>query len=52
MKKEIILKRFLTSMPSRFEVAQNEGELNGVVIEIDDKTGLSKTITRIQRRTV
>ena len=48
--KEKIIKRFLTSMPARFEVAQGDPCLHGAVIDIDEKTGLAQQIFRIQRR--
>lgn len=47
--KEKIITRFVTGMPVRFEVAQDNPVLCGAVITIDDDTGLSKSITRIQR---
>jgi len=49
-KKEIIIKRFLTSMPSKFAVAEDGICLCGAVVEVDDATGLAHKITRIQRR--
>ena len=48
--KDRIIERFLTVMPSKFEVATADTRLNGVVIDIDEKTGKARTITRIQRR--
>ena len=48
--KEIIIRRFLTSMPSRFEVATDGIRLNGVVLDIDEATGKARQITRLQRR--
>ncbi|MCK5214426.1 MAG: TIGR00282 family metallophosphoesterase [Candidatus Omnitrophica bacterium] len=47
--KEKIIKRFLTSMPTRFEVAKENPVVHGVVVEIDDITGLAKKISRVQR---
>ncbi len=47
--KEEIIKRFLTSMPAKFKVATDDVRLNGVVIEVDSKTGLAKKIERVQR---
>jgi metallophosphoesterase (TIGR00282 family) len=41
------LARFLTGMPSRFEPATANPRLNGVVVEVDDKTGRAARITRI-----
>lgn len=48
--KEKIIKRFLTSLPERFEIAHDDVRLNGVFIEVDDETGRAQTISRIQRR--
>ena len=36
---EPVIKRFVTNMPQRFEVAKNRVVLHGVVIEIDETTG-------------
>lgn len=50
--KEDIIKRFLTSMPVKFQVAQKDGTVHGVVIKVDDKTGLAQKIARVQRECV
>ncbi|MEW5894898.1 MAG: TIGR00282 family metallophosphoesterase [Candidatus Omnitrophota bacterium] len=47
--REKIITRFLTGLPSRFEVAEENPLLCGVVIEVDETTGKSRTIRRIQR---
>ncbi len=48
--KDIIIKRFLTQRLFKMESAEgNRVEVNGVLLEIDDKTGLTKNITRIRR---
>ena len=49
VKKEIILKRYLTQMPIRFEVAKDDLVFAGVVVEIDEKTGKAKSIRRIAK---
>ena len=49
-KKELIIQRFLSSMPVRFEVAKDDVWINGAVIEVDENTGLASNITRLQRR--
>lgn len=49
-KKENIIERFLTSMPSKFEVAEGDIGLNGVVFTLDDTTGKAMNIVRVQRR--
>ena len=48
--KEQIIQRFLTSIPVRFEVAQDDVYLCGVVVDVDDKTGKARSINRVQRR--
>ncbi|MCL2122165.1 MAG: TIGR00282 family metallophosphoesterase [Clostridiales bacterium] len=47
VKPEIIIQRFLTQMPARFEVAEGPAMLNGVYIRIDEPTGKALDITRI-----
>lgn len=46
--KEAILKRFTTSLPQRHEVPRSgRSILSAVVVDVDDKTGLAKSIERI-----
>jgi metallophosphoesterase (TIGR00282 family) len=47
---EDVLERFLTCVPTRFEVAKENIQLQGVVLDIDEKTGKAKSIERIQRK--
>ncbi|MGO8764863.1 MAG: TIGR00282 family metallophosphoesterase [Limisphaerales bacterium] len=47
---EPVIKRFLTSMPQRFEVAKNNVILHGAVIEIDETSGRAVKIARLQER--
>lgn len=49
-KKEQILTRFLTQMPARFEMAEGDIQLHGVVLDIDEKTGKANSIKRIQEK--
>ena len=44
---EPVLKKFLTGMPQRFEVARNRIRLHGAVIRIDDASGKAVSIQRI-----
>ena len=44
---EPVLKRFLTGMPQRFEVAKDRVLLHGALIEIDDATGKALKIQRV-----
>lgn len=47
MERGAVLHRFLTSLPVRFEVAAGREQLNGVLIDIDPKTGAAKSISPI-----
>ena len=48
VEKESIINRFLTNMPTRFEVdKQGRNQLNGCIIDIDVATGKAKSIDRI-----
>ena len=44
---EPVIKRFLTGMPQRFEVARNRVMLHGAVVEIDDASGKAIKIQRV-----
>jgi metallophosphoesterase (TIGR00282 family) len=48
IRKEIALERLLTQIPWKFDVAKEAIELQGVVIDIDSKTGRSENIQRIK----
>ncbi len=49
MNKDAVLKKFLTMLPSRFEVEkQNPCELNGIYCQIDEKNGKTVNIERIK----
>ena len=41
------LRRFLTSIPERYKLAEGDCKLNGVVFEIDEKNGKTKKLYRI-----
>ena len=47
MKKEVVMRRFLTQIPRKFEVAKGDIQLQGVIIGIDNETGKSTNIERI-----
>ena len=49
MDKDNILKRFLTSVPHRFEVASGAVTFNSLLITIDSLTGHATTIQRVDR---
>ncbi|MBU0549351.1 MAG: TIGR00282 family metallophosphoesterase [Candidatus Omnitrophica bacterium] len=47
---EDVLARFITQVEHRFEVANEDLQLQGVLLDIDQETGKAKSITRIQRK--
>lgn len=47
---EDVLERFLTSVPVRFGVAEEDIQLHGVVMDIDESTGKANSIIRIQEK--
>jgi hypothetical protein len=47
VKKELVLRRFLTQLPIRFKPSEEVGIFCGAVIEIDAETGLSTSIEPI-----
>lgn len=48
--KENIIRRFVTSMPVRFNVAKDDAQVHGVVIKVNDETGQAMRIERIQKK--
>lgn len=49
VKKELILQKFLSAMPVRYEVAGGPVALRGVVIGVEPDTGTAEEIKRIER---
>lgn len=45
--KDVVVKKFLSGMPEKFEVATGAALLSAVAIEIDDNTGQARSIERI-----
>jgi metallophosphoesterase (TIGR00282 family) len=48
--KQSVIQKFLSQMPSRFNVASGDVRLNGVLIEADPVTGRATSIQRIMRK--
>ena len=46
---EIILDRFVTMLPKRFEVADGPAVFNSVLLDIDEATGRARSIERLDR---
>ncbi len=47
MRKDEAVEKFLTQLPTKFEVAKRDVRLNGVVVEVDEKNGKALGIERI-----
>jgi metallophosphoesterase (TIGR00282 family) len=47
---EDVLERFLTAVPTRFEVAESNVQLQGAIVDVDQNTGKANSIIRIQRK--
>ena len=48
--KHQIIERFLTGMPVRFNLAQDDIRLQGVIMDIDETTGKAISIERVERK--
>jgi metallophosphoesterase (TIGR00282 family) len=48
--KDRIIERFLTGMPTRFELGTGDVQLHGVLLEVDEKTGKALTIVRVREK--
>lgn len=48
VKYESVMQKFLTGLPCKFEASEDGAAFNGVIIKIDDVTGLALEITPIQ----
>lgn len=46
----VIIERFLTGMPQKFEVADTDIELQGAIVEIDRASGKAVAIERVRER--
>ena len=49
-RKEEILTRFVTQMPTRFQMAEDDIWLNGVIVDFDEKSGKARSIVRIKEK--
>lgn len=52
MRKEGVIKKFVTKMPTRFEPAEGPGGYGAVLIEIDEKTGRAQNIIRFREEVI
>ncbi len=49
-KAEQILTRFITGLPTRFEMAEENVQLNGAIVTIDEETGKALEIRRVNEK--
>jgi len=47
---EDVLERFLSCVPVKFEVAEENVQLAGAVVDVDESTGRARSIVRVQRK--
>lgn len=47
IEKETVIKKFISQLPVRFEVAKGPSQINGIIVEIDEQTGKAQKIQRI-----
>lgn len=52
VEKEMVIDRFLTYRPNRFDVARGDVRLQGVVVDIDPETGRARGIERLSLKPV
>lgn len=52
VKKELVIEKFLTQLPVRFEVAKGDDILCGAVIKVEESTGRARWIERLQEFSV
>jgi 2',3'-cyclic-nucleotide 2'-phosphodiesterase len=48
MNKETVMPRFLTGMPTKFEVGRGDVVLEGALITVDARTGRASKIKRVR----
>lgn len=49
-RKEEVLNRFITQMPTRFQMAEKDIWMNAVLIDFDERSGKANSIKRIQKK--
>lgn len=50
MNREQAVRKFVSQMPVKFDVAKRDIRLNGVVVEVDEETGRALQVTRVSER--
>jgi hypothetical protein len=47
---ESVVKKFLTGMPGKFDVARENVALEGLLIDVDEKTGKARSVRRVREK--
>ncbi len=47
---EDVLERFVRLLPRRFDVAEKDVQLQGAIIDVDQTSGVARSITRVQKK--
>ncbi|HEX9050306.1 MAG TPA: TIGR00282 family metallophosphoesterase [Anaeromyxobacter sp.] len=50
VRKELVIDRFLSARPVSFEPAKRDVWLQGALVDVDDATGLARSIARVQEK--
>jgi hypothetical protein len=50
VRKELVLERFLSARPVSFDPAKRDVWLQGALVDVDDATGLARSIARVQEK--
>ena len=50
VRKELVIERFLSNRPVSFEPGKRDVWLQGAIVDVDDATGLARSIARVQER--
>lgn len=48
VKTDLVLEKFMTQLPVRFEIASGPAQINAVILDIDESTGRTLRIERVQ----
>ena len=48
MEKEVVINGFISQLPRKFEVAQENAVLQGVIVDVDSQTGRAREIRRLR----
>ena len=49
-RKEVVIEKFVSGMPGRFEVASYDVQLQGVIVEVEETAGKAISIKRVQKK--